>query len=340
VPTVVIDSQSLSHVVFPSDVQGSPGPSAVGLNFDLVLVAPDRTELQRVPIRIERRLWSADAADMWGFDSTKTLEAYIRATRSGSFTIAMRAVRDKFSASQAQFVIKLVRLMAPPNALALTDLGAAVPAVLTVIDQPAAPPPPPGMAEYIDALASLEAYVGEAIPVPDSETDPGRLRDLEVAASLLAGETVRGQWQSRTVQLTAAEARELVRMTAETPPVLLEESVPWTVHVGTDREYRIFPVLATFRSVRVAESPVGLDELSDEASVTVRIEPADDDRAVEMLYSPAEGLPAATDGVLNDDPVTLVPAAFFDELVTSLEAPDEPLPELARAVARLRELQA
>jgi len=338
VARLTLNAESLSRIIFPSDFTGSNGPEFFPFDLDCVLVAPSGSELVRVRLQIERRLLSSNIVDMWGFDSTKTLETHVRAQRDGKFTLAFRSAFDRVYASQAQFILRLLELLKPPNAVALTMHGSA-PDSISPIETAVAPKPPEGLVEYIEALVTLEGHVGEPILVPEGETNTESLRELDVARQLIAGERVSGQWAQSEIQMTAGEARELLAIAKSGEPVAVEVTRSWTVHVGEDRQYAISPVVALHRSVRVVDSPADLDNLPDQANVTIRLMPADEERAVELsLRTPLRTDPVPEE-MFNDDPVTWVPSAFFDELLASLDAPDEPMPQLAQAVARLRDIK-
>jgi hypothetical protein len=338
VAPLTINAESLSHIIFPSDLTGSNGPEFFPLDLDFLIAAPSGSELVRVPLQFERRLLTTNVVDMWGFDSTKTLETHVRARRDGSFTLSFRSAFDRIYASQAQFILRIVELIKPPNIIALTMHGSA-PDSMSSIGTAVAATPPEGLIGYIAALVILEEHIGESILVPEGETNTESLRELDVARQLITGETVPGQWSQAEIEMTAGEARELLVIAKSEEPVAVEITRSWTVHVGEDRQYTVSPVAALHRSVRVIESPAHLDNLPDETKVTIRLVPADEERVVELtLRTPLRTAPAP-EAIFNDDPVTWVPPAFFDELLASLDAPDEPMPQLARAVARLRDIK-
>lgn len=337
VPRLTLDAESLSHVIFPSDFTSSTGPEFFPLDLDFVIADPRGSELLRVPLLFERRLLTSNVYDMWGFDSTRTLEVYVRAQRDGRFTLSFRSAFNRIYASQAHFILRLLDLLTPPNAIALAVHGTA-PDSISPIEKAVAPTPPEGLVEYIEALVTLEGYIGEPILIPEGETNTESLRELDVARQLITGERVSGQWAQSEIQMTAGEARELLAIVKSGEPVAVEVVRSWTVHVGEDRQYAISPVVALHRSVHVVESPPDLDDLPEEAKVTIQLVPADEERVVELSLRTNLRTEPVPDATFNDDPVTRVPSAFFDELIASLDAPDEPMPVLEQAVARLRDI--
>jgi hypothetical protein len=338
VARLTLDAKSLSRIVFPSDLTGSSAPEFFPLDLDFVITSPSGSELARVPVQFERRLLTSHVVDMWGFDSTKTLEAHARAQSDGKWTVGFRPSFDRIYASQAELILRLVELLKPPNSVALTMHGAA-PDSMSPIEAAVAPTLPAGSVEYIEALVTLERHVGEAVLVPESETNAEYLHELAVARQLIVGEKVLGQWDQSEIPMTAEEARQLLTLAMTEEPLAVEDTRSWTVHVGQNREYAISPVVTLYRSVRVAESPADLNDLPDDANVTIRLVPADEERVIELSLRTPLGTNPVPEAMFNDDPVTWVPSTFFDELIASLDAPDEPLPQLARAVARLREIQ-
>jgi hypothetical protein len=293
----------------------------------------------RVPLRFERRWATSAAVDAWGFDTSKALAAHIRVQRSGSWTLDMQTAADPLSASQAMLVLQLLKTLVPLNAVALTAPGT-VPDGYSALDKGAAPPIPDGMEAAVSFLARLERHVGEPIAIPETFTAQS-FEELRVAAELLDGATVQGTWDQMSWPMTAAQARDLASGPLSEGASDLDLTRSWTVDLGDGREYTLSPVLAHLHSVRVAAWPE-TDGLPEEEPVAVVLEPADKEHGLALRLSGVTALPgvSADRVMMEDDPLTLVSAEVFDELVASLDEPSEPPPALASATARLRAIHA
>lgn len=333
-----LDSSGLPRILFPADVTGSHGPDFVGLRLDLVITSPDAVELKRLPLRFDRSLRTSAAMDLWGFDSTQALVAHFRGQRSGSWALDMRTKGTTLTASQALMLLELQDVISPPNRVSLAEPGTAPRGFSGLQQVSTGPPPPEGLSDAIRALARLEEYVGEPIVLPDLIRQPA-LSDLQVAAQLLNGETVHGQWNELGWPVTAAQARDLSEGALGQGPAVLDIAQPFVVDLGSGQRYELSHVWYHYHSVRVSAWPdtAGLD---DDTEVVVPLVPADAERAVELRFeqaAPRSALPGRLAEEVN--PVTFVPAAVFDELVASLDVEDEPAPALARAAERLRAIR-
>lgn len=330
-----LDPGGLPEVLFPADVTRSAGPDFAGLALDLVITSRDAIELMRVPLRFERRLRSAGVIELWGFDSTKAVMAHVRIQRDGSWAFEMRPGADPPSASQALLLLELAHLVSPANRVALTEPGTVPAGFSGFQDVSVTPPEPEGLGDAIRALARLENYIGSPIKVPET-LDQGA---LAVTADLLNGRAVRDRWDQVEWRMSAAEARELAEGPLSQGPTVLDVRQPFVVDLGDGGQYELAPVWFHYRSVQVATWP-RMKDVADESEVVVLLKPADQERAVDLLFEPAMREADSERLALADDPVTLVPAAAFDELVASLDVREEPSPALARAAARLRALRA
>ena len=335
------DSSGLPEILFPADVSGSTRPDFIGMQLDYVVASPDAAELMRIPLRFERSWATHAAVDVWGFDAEKALAVHVRVERNGTWTLDMRAAEDPLTASQARLLLDLLRLLVPPNSFALTGAGTE-PDGFTLLERPAGPPLPPeleGLYAVIENLAALESYVGK--PITGPETFSGRsVEDLQVAAELLRGEAVQGTWDGLKWPVTVAQARELASGPLSEGAVDVDITRPWTVDLGDGRRYDVGPVTAHLHSARIATWPK-MDDLPDDDSVDLELEPADDHRGIDMRLSLARRYVATPPNqvMATDDPLTLVSAEAFEELLSSLDETSEPAPALARAAARLREMR-
>ncbi len=333
------DPSGLPDILFPAGVTGSPRPDFVGDELDFVVASPDAAELKRVTLRFERRWATTAALDAWGLDTTKALAAHIRVQRGGAWQLDMQTAADPLHASQALLVLDLIKVLVPPNAVALAAAGAA-PDGYSALDKAAAPDIPEHMEAAITYLARLEEYVGEPIALPEIFTERS-FEDLRVAAQLLSGETEQGTWDQMTWPMTAAQARALASGPLSEGAADLDVTRGWVVDLDDGREYRLYPVLAHLHSVRVKEWPE-TDGLDDDTQVAVMLEAADEERGIDLRLSHAsgpQGVPA-DQVMMEDDPQTIVSPDVYDDLLTSLDEPSEPPLALAKAAARLRAIRA
>jgi hypothetical protein len=335
------DPSGLPDILFPADFTGFARPDFTGEELDFVVASPDATELARVTLRFERRWATSAAVDAWGFDTSKALTAHIRVQRSGRWSLDMQTAADPLSASQALLVLTLVNVLVPPNAVALTVCGS-VPDGYSALETPSGPRVPEGMEYAVTLLARLEEHIGEPIAVPEAFTGES-LEQLRVAAELLGGATVQGMWSEIEMEwaMTAAQARDLATGPLGEGAADIDLTRSWPVDLGDGRQYTLSPVLAHLHSVRVKKWPE-TDGLRDDALVAVVLEPADAERGMDLRLSRrATGQrERSTEVMMEDDPLTLVPADVFDELLASLDEASEPPTALVRATARLRAIRA
>ena len=251
----------------------------------------------------------------------------------------MRAADTPLTGARAVLLLELFEVASSTNLIALTEPGTTPGGFSGVQELSTNPPPPEGLPEAIRALARLEEYFGEPIVVPELIEQPA-LTDLQVAAKLLNGETVQGQWNELSWPMTAALARDLAEGPLSQGPAVLDITQPFVVDLGAEQRYELSSVWHHYRSVQVAAWP-DTTGLADDDEVVARLVPADKERTFELHFEPAAPQSVSANRLAAEvDPVTLVPAAVFDDLVASLDVEDEPAPALARAAERLRAIRA
>ena len=137
--------------------------------------------------------------------------------------------------------------------------------------------------------------------------------------------------------MTVAQVRDLADSALGQAPGTLKMMKAWHLDLGEEQRFEISPVSALYHAVRVASLPK-TEGLADDDTVHVILEPADNERAVDLRYEPtADSADAAAADL--DDPVTYVTSTLFDELIASLDMPEELAPALADAFAHLRDLR-
>lgn len=245
----------------------------------------------------------------------------------------IRAALDTFTASQALVLIRLVNFLRSPNQVALTPRGTKPDGFSAITARVAPTPEPEGLSDVIEALAKLESFFGTPVRVPDL-IPPEVNWAIQAAVQLLNGEVVTEQWDRMDLSMTVIQVKELMNSPLGEGPGILKTVRAWQLDLGKDQRFEITPVSALYRAVHVASWPE-TEGLADDDMVHVIVEPADDEQAVDLRYEPAAD--SSEFGAADlDDPVTRVPSAFYDELVASLDVPEEPVPALAEAFARLR----
>ncbi len=331
-----LEPTGLPRILFPADVAQSTAPDFTTLDLDFVIASPKKRELMRLPLRFERRWRSGLTIDLWGSDLTGAISVHLQAFEGKTWTVGMGAALDSFTASQAWALMRLAEFLKEPNQLAFTQRASKPEGFSPITVQAAPSPPPEGLYEVIQALVKIEKQVG--VPVRLPETIPPEVnQSIQVAASLLDGNVVTDQWDRLDLPMTVSQVRRLADSVVDQPPGTLQMMTAWHLDLDDEQRFEIGPISALYHAVRIAAIPK-TEGLADDETVNVAFEPADDERIVDLRYAPESNgvdADAVREGV--DDPVTYVPSALFDELIASLDTPEEPTLALADAFAQLRD---
>jgi hypothetical protein len=278
-PTATLE---LPPIAFPADLLGLSAPEHTEIGVDIVMRRNERVPLDRVSLRLLRRIVGPTHAELWGRDRDGVFDVHLRAVESGTWQLKAHVASTELDGHRMLIALSILDAFRAARAIGLAPPGG-VPSTWSEPVRGWLEEPPPRLREVVEAHAEIERRLGLSVRVPESYTK-AEVRDTLETAALLRGETVSGTWRRREWSMPAPDASRMVDgVFADDGQAMIELEESWFWIVG-GAEVKVGEVAVVHRSARLLEVEGGGGPTAEEGDeTTLVLAPGADKRITHRL---------------------------------------------------------